>query len=69
MPNHQFMPGTWPAASVLDQVLRDRGFRETTITHMAYRQKYAICREYERREARKAAAQMQLALDLKEVKS
>ena len=62
MPSPSFMPGPWPAEATLVQRLRDLGFREQTIHGYSYRQKYAICRDYEQRETRKAAASPQLSL-------
>ena len=45
--------------------MREIGFREQAIQNMAYRQKYAICKDYaEREERRSQATVMQLALDL-----
>lgn len=56
--------GPRPSESSLDQQLLELGFRRTTVSHMAHRQKYAIVREYEAREAKRVAAQVQLILNL-----
>ena len=57
--------GPWPAEYALVERLRALGFREQQIQNMAYRQKYAICKDYaEREERRSQATVMQLALDL-----
>ena len=50
---------------MLVERLREIGFREQQIQNMAYRQKYAICKDYaEREERRSQIATSQLALNL-----
>ena len=66
MPNPQFMPGPRPAKYTLVERLLAMGFPQRKIDQMPYRQKYAICRDYEQREARKATASPQLTLGFEE---
>lgn len=59
--------GPWPYEYTLVEKLRGLGFPESKIQNMAYRQKFAICRSYEERQARKVAAQSQLTIQFEEV--